>query len=242
MELNSPRFGNLSWKTLSPNFLFGLLFLSFLFYIQSGLQIHHPSESRPQIRPSYLQHKFAFSHRELFGDAYFMRALQDVGYCRTKSITDSNGKLITDPKLITQNCEDKSWLFSIFDLATDLHPEYRLSFKIGALALSVLISDLQGASLLLDKARLFYPRDKALLMISAYHELYETKNKIKAAQLMVEAARNGAPQWYFSLAGRIYEDQGQKAMTNEVIKEMQTSGVPGQFIERLKSKIETSRK
>lgn len=205
-------------------FFLGVVFLGLVCLVQMNLKIQHPSLSKPSLRPTQFQKYFSLSHRELFGDLYFIRSIQDMDFCETSP--NMNG------------CKDKGWLFQVLDLASDLNPQFTSIFRVGALSLNIVTSDIVGATALLDKGRKIHPSDLRLLQISVYHELYEANNPGKAAEIALQAAKNGAPGWYYSLAGSLYQKAGKTEMQMKLVQDMEASGVPEGFINRLKEKMQ----
>lgn len=219
--------GNLSFnqfRTHLPNIFWGGLFLSLL--ILSKLVLPKSSgEGTPlYISPPKPIQYFMFGFKEQGADALWLRSIQDIDYC--------------EKKVSATNCRGKSWLFNVFDVATDLSPEFRMVYAIGTLALSILVSDVEGASLLFDKAIKYFPNDWPMLYRAAYHALYETKDKNKAAQYLIRAGKAGAPEWVFSLAGRIYTDAGAIELAEQILLDLKRNNQAKEVIDRLEAKIE----
>lgn len=171
--------------------------------------------------PEIVYFHFGFNH--ILSDSLWIRSLQDVSYC--------------DSPLTNQICKGKSWLYHIFNVITDLDPHFQIVYRIGGLVLSVIISDIEGASLLFDKGVKLYPDDWRLTYRAAYHAIYEENNKEKAAILLKLAAENGAPPWVFALAGRMWADSGRKELAEHLLLEMKRNNVEPWIIERLEKKI-----
>lgn len=177
--------------------------------------------------PRGIEH-FTFGFEEVMADTLWIRAIQDFDYC--------------DHPLNKQRCHDHSWLFQMLDTITDLSPHFRMPYVSGALALSVLISDIDGATRLFDKAVLAFPDDWHLLYIAAYHYLYEVKNSKKAADLLIRSARNGGPAWLNSLANRLYVDSGNRDLAEALLQDMIKSGQDPELIKRMQQKLESIKK
>ena len=156
--------------------------------------------------PSSLVH-FTCGYREIMADLFWIRSIQDFDYCE---------------KSLSKNlCKGNGWLYQTLDLTTELSPQFRMVYSAGAMALTIVISDIEGASKLFDKATTRFPTDWIILYKAAYHALYEEKNQGKAAKLMEQAARNGAPDWVYMLSTRLYTEAGQRELGERLLAEME---------------------
>lgn len=167
---------------------------------------------------------FSFGFQEVLADSLWLRAIQDFDYC--------------DTPLAKNLCKGQGWLFKMLDTVTNLSPKYRQVYFSGGLALTVIISDYEGASRIYDKGVALYPKDWRLLYAASYHALFEEKNKAKAAMLGVQAAQNGAPSWLYSLAAGLYTEEGQKQLGEKLYQELQDSGVDEGVLKRMREKLD----
>lgn len=182
------------------------------------------AEERFVAPPQNLRH-LHFGFNEVMADLFWLRAIQDFDYCENQ---------------LAQNlCAGKGWLFRTLDLVTDLSPQFRMPLATGPLALSVIISDIEGASLLFDKAVKRFPQDWKIAYRASYHALYEEKNETKAAALLLQAGQHGAPQWVYSLAARLYSENGRRDLALGILAG--TEGLPEDLRERIRLKINQSR-
>ncbi len=141
-------------------------------------------------------------------------------------------------KINQTQCVGKSWLFQKIDLATTLDPIFEPDmYRSGALALSIIISDIPGASIIFDKAVLQYPTNWPLLYTAGYHSLFEEKNKIKSADLYFRAAQNGAPDWVHVMAGRLAAEDGEFVFAEKILQTMIDTNQDEKYILRLKQKL-----
>jgi len=175
------------------------------------------------ITPPKILSKVAFGFSESVADSLWMRSLQDLDYC--------------NEKLAAKRCKGESWLYHVYDVASDLSPRFRSLYSMGSLALSILVSDVEGGEKLLDKGIQNFPDDWILLYRASYHAIYETGNKKKAAELLARAGRAGAPPWVYSLAGRIYSEEGAVELAEKLLIEMKESKQDEVIIQRLEAKI-----
>lgn len=181
--------------------------------------------SRPLLTPPSNLHHFTFGYQEAGADMMWIRAVQDFDYC--------------DHQKDKNICKDESWLFSMLDTITNMSPSFRMAYAAGGLALTVIITDVKGATKIFDKGVAAFPKDWPILFRAAYHYLYEENDKKRAAELLIQAGKNGAPPWVYSLAGRLYSDEGDSVLAEKVLQDMVSSGQSEEFIKRLREKIAT---
>lgn len=169
--------------------------------------------------------RFTFGYQEVIADTLWIRALQDFDYC--------------DSKIAENVCRNNSWLFQMLDSITNLSPNFRIPYAAGALALTVLITDVDGATKIFEKGVKAFPHDWPLLYRAAYHYLYEVNDKKRAAELLIEAGKHGAPSWVFSLASRLYTDSGKVDLAKALLAQMILEKQDPTLIERVRKKIES---
>jgi len=167
---------------------------------------------------------FTFGQRELMADLYWIRLIQDFDFC--------------ERKIDQMNCSGRGWVFHMLDLVTELSLSFRMPLAVGPMMLSVVVSDIQGASLLFDKAVARFPHDWSILYRASYHALIEEKDRAKAAALLERAGREGAPEWVFSLSARLYSESGQAEVAAGLLSELEQSGsVSEGILERIRQKL-----
>lgn len=210
-----------------PSLLLGIFALSVV--TVSQLFVHREILSTQKLisPPPQIAH-LSFGYSEVMADLLWLRALQDFDYC--------------DQFQKNNICVNNSWLFRMLDAVTDLSPQFRIPYAAGGLALTILISDTEGATKIFDKGVKAFPHDWPILYRAAYHYLYELKDKKRAAELLIQAGQNGAPPWVFALAGRLYSDEGNRQLAEEILNEMIATNQDPAIIERLKKKIESIKK
>jgi hypothetical protein len=187
--------------------------------------------NRPQdiVRTDYLPPPVIIKNMTMgfkyqIADVLWLRALQDFDYCEKK---------------ISQNqCAGKGWLFQLLNLVTEIDPVLEPTMYTAAgLALTIIVSDYQGASIIFDKAVKQYRTNWNVQYSAAYHALYEEKNKLKAARLYEAAGKHGAPSWVFALAGRLASDSGADAYSQKILEGMINSKLEQKIIDRLAKRI-----
>jgi len=208
--------------TLLGFFSFFLIFYSHV-YSSKGLL----NKPRDLIAPPAGLEHFTFGHKDVTADFFWVRAIQDFDYC---------------DQLIAKNlCIGKGWLFNMLNTITELSPKFRMPYATGAVALSVMVSDIEGAARIFDRGVENFPNDWPVLYRAAYHYLYEVKDKKRAADLFIRAGRNGAPAWVFSLAGGLYNESNERAAAEAVLAEMIKSEVDPAIVKRLQEKLQSLR-
>lgn len=212
-----------------PSFLLGIFSFSLLVFTQfAGYLPVKPPQSRYISPPPMLEH-FTFGYAEILADSIWVRTIQDMDYCEN-SIAEVNGVSL---------CNNESWLYKMINTITNLSPRFRTPYAVGSLALTVLITDIEGASKIFDKAVAAFPNDWPILYRAAYHYLYEVKDNKKAGDLLVRAADNGAPSWTRTLAGRLYSDSGNIELAEKLLQEMKDTNQEPMLIKRLEAKIQS---
>ncbi|MEK6775216.1 MAG: hypothetical protein AABY64_14845 [Bdellovibrionota bacterium] len=204
-------------KRLLFPFLIILLFLS----RQSLLEYQH--EPGINLPPPHITH-FTFGFAEQMADQFWVRVIQDFDYC--------------EQKIAENTCRNQGWLYQMLDLITDLSPNFRMPHATGPLALTVIISDIEGASKLFDKAVKNFPKDWPILYRAAYQALSEEKNKEKAADLLYRAAKYGAPSWAYTLAGRLYSEAGAQELGERIYQEIDQDPNMKDIAKRLRGRLD----
>lgn len=147
----------------------------------------------------------------------------------------------------------KGWTYQMLDAISKLAPQFHLVYTAGATSLSVIGNDPIGAKLIFDRGIEVFPRRWKILYPAAYHYLYELLNIRKAADLLKQAQKHGAPYWLGSLASRLYTQLGQlnialtlllnyeKTLTDEKLKKKVRKRIHS-LLEQKKKKKESQRR
>ncbi len=215
-------------QTRNPSFVL-LGFFSFFLVLYSQIYAGKGLLERPRdlLSPPLGVEHFTFGHSDVMADVFWIRSIQDFDYC--------------DQQIAKNLCIGKGWLFRMLDTVTTLSPKFRMPYATGAVALSVLVSDIEGAARIFDKGVINFPNDWPILYRAAYHYLYEVKDKKKAAELFNRAGRNGAPAWVFSLAGGLYNEIDERVAAEAILQEMIKTEVDAAIIKRLEEKLNNLR-
>lgn len=201
---------------------FSLLVISLTQVMNSSPTLSSPKNL---IAPPPMIERFSFGYQEVIGDLLWIRAVQDFDYC--------------DRSVAKNVCQNNSWLFKMLDTVTNLSPHFRIPYAAGGLALTVLVTDIDGATEIFDKGVKTFPNDWPIHYRAAYHYMYEVKDNKRAAELLIQAGKNGAPPWVFTLAGRLYSDSGNLELAEAVLKEMIDTKQDPALIKRLQDKIQS---
>lgn len=110
-------------------------------------------------------------------------------------------------------------------------------YSYGGLALTVIISDYAGASIIFDRGVENFPTDWQLIYRAAYHALYEERNFAKAGELYLRAGQNGGPEWLPNLASRIRDPEKRLELARRMLQDMHRRKEDPLFIEAMERKI-----
>ncbi|MFN7904943.1 MAG: hypothetical protein ACK5P5_07140 [Pseudobdellovibrionaceae bacterium] len=208
------------------------IFLAGLLFSVSRLNFQTRTEEKKNfIAPSAKIQNFTFGYKDLVTDFLWIRVIQDFDFCSSEIKTANPYKV----------CVNKSWLFKYLDVITILSPSFRMPYATGALALTVLITDIEGASVIFDRGTLEFPTDWPILYRAAYHAIIEEKNFKKAAHLLIQAQKNGGPDWLVGLAGRMLVKSGELEMAKSLINHLNETGTKDQanvYAERIQKRIQ----
>ncbi|MDZ4677889.1 MAG: hypothetical protein SGI74_10320 [Oligoflexia bacterium] len=154
-------------------------------------------DTRITLKGELLSH-LSLGFKLIVSDFIWIRLVQEIDYRELKSVS-------------------KGWAFQMLDSVTTLDPRYHTAYTTGVTVLSILVQDVEGASILYDRAVQNYPTHWPLLYRAAYHNLYEVGDCPKAAGLLYKAGLHGAPNWVNSLASRLYVRSGQFELARGVL-------------------------
>ncbi len=200
-----------------------LLTVAFFFVIQNQLTkpqiLNREDYITPPIEIKYLTAGFS----PQVADSFWLRAVQDMDHC--------------DNPINERECHGKSWLFNVINLTVELDNKFKDAYYYGGLALTILISDYEGATIIFDKGVANFSKDWPLLYAAGYHALYEEKNSLKASKLYLAAADNGAPAWLRLTAGRLASEGGDDLSSKIILQQLIKNESDPVWIKKLQSKI-----
>lgn len=205
-------------------FLSALFFLATVFFTKPSLQ-SEISLAPPSDGIKY----FTVGLKFQLASSLWLRVLENSDYC--------------EQKINETECIGKSWLFQNLDLATEIDPVFEAEmYRMGALALTIIISDYAGASIIFDKGIRNHPANWPLLYAAGYQAYFEEKNKVKAADLYFKAAQNGAPSWVNVLAGRLAAESGDSDYAEKILQTMIDTNKDEKLVRRLREKLQSLKK
>lgn len=207
----------------------GLILLSVLFFLFSAILSKPPGLNRTDyIAPPEIIKNLTAGLNVQMADSFWLRSVQDFEFC--------------DSLQTNNQCKGKSWLFQIINVVVILDKNFYEAFYYGALALTIIISDYDGASEIFNKAVTQYPNKWPLLYAAGYHALVEEKNKTKAAKLYYEAGKLGAPDWVRMMAGKLAADGGDVNYAEQILEGMIKLNDQPEYVKRLQEKLSEVRK
>ena len=131
-----------------------------------------------------------------------------------------------------------SWVYLDLNSISIIDPDFVPVYSHGAMYLSVITSDREGARRLLEKAVSKYPSIWKYRAYLAYHYQYEMNNIAGAAeQYRLAAPLPGAPEYFGLLASTLLEKTGRRDASISILKSMMNSVQDPSIIKRFKSKL-----
>jgi hypothetical protein len=215
--------------------------------------VHERKILPPQYAPAKGIEHFALGYKQLLSDVLWLQAIQHMDTCNgadggeiiygsrpvpvsSASSAKENMNLLFNFKRPVALCT-LGWVFQMMDRSTDADPRFTMVYLAGATDLSVIIGDREGATRMYEKGLKAIPHDWRLEFRAAYHYLFELGDTNRAAELLIQAGRDGAPSWVFHLAARIYGYRGQldlgRVMLESTIAEMQPGPARSELEKRL---------
>lgn len=122
----------------------------------------------------------------------------------------------------TPSCQ-RGFLFHILSLILDLVPRFRYAARVGPVILSIVVDDVEGATLLFQKAIRNFPDDWIIATRAGYHYVFELEDYQKGAALYYRAAQLGAPSWMALYASKLQDKEGRKDMAIRMIRDFMGS-------------------
>lgn len=135
----------------------------------------------------YLQ-PASLGYRTVLADLLYLWSIQYYGHTRT--------------------LEGRRWLEHIYDVITDLDPQFIDAYLIGALIMSADMSDPEMALRLLDKGREQNPDEWILPLEAGFTAYMNAEQYDRAARYFEEARRKGGPDFAERLQAHMLEVRG----------------------------------
>lgn len=166
--------------------------------------MEHPFSKPMLIPPTQVEH-FTFGHPDLIADLLWIRAVQSMDYCGSTFAIEHHP---TDSDNPQQLC-NKGWLFHMLDAATRVAPRYRIIYSRGAINLSVVVNDREGAEEIFKRGTEVFPTDWIIHYQAGFHQMFDMNNPAGAAEHLRLAGKYGAPNWLTLLAAKMFSEAGQ---------------------------------
>jgi hypothetical protein len=185
--------------------------------------VEYKKESKVLPPPEGVEY-FHFGFKESMADLFWLSFIQHSFDC--SKYKDPNGEL----------CPYR-WGYRTLDAASVLSPKFEVLYVHGAVKLTVLLEDHEGASVLFDRGLEHIKGSWLIPYRAAYLQMIELENHEKAATLLERAAQNGAPYWTRSLAARMYQKSGRLELSFRVLKELYDEASEGPWKEGLENRL-----
>lgn len=211
-------------------------------------EIKNAAEHNVRLIPPPVENieRMSFGYNDLFADSLWLRAIQNLDDCKLMGLDpeafspefrpqkledakrDENLAKIDASVIAAVTSESQrrkgscahGWSFQMLDGATRLAPRFDTIYRFGATNLAVVIDDFEGASILFDRGVKNLPEDWVISYRAAYHFLFNIRDFAKAAALLEQAHRAGAPLWLQSLSARLYTQAGQAQMAIRLLEDI----------------------
>lgn len=208
---------------ISLRYSIWLPLLAAIFFFGQSLSVKPSLQNRtdflaPPMELKYLTAGFTYQA----SDSYWLRAVQDFDFCDKAKNKDE--------------CTGKSWLFNVINLVVELDKKFLEAYYYGALALTIIISDYDGASVIFDKGVAEFDQWQ-LSYAAAYHAYFNEKDKLKASKLYLRAVDKGAPDWVRLTAGRLAGEGGDMETAKIILQQLIDLKIDPAWIEILRKKI-----
>lgn len=177
---------------------------------------------------------WAFGYNEVYADALWLRVIQDLHICENAKDGVAHQKGRSHEGWLCS----RGWVYKMIDAITDLAPRWKLPYTIGATTLSILVDDKDGATAIFEKGLRRFPDDYNLLFRASYHFIWEEKRPEYAAELLTRAAKSGGPEWFFSLAGKLYSESGKASLAKAVVEDALRTAKTEEAKSRLESRLD----
>jgi len=184
-------------------------------WLTHGKTVGEASRNLRFIPPPPNIERFTFGYSETLADVLWLRVVQDIGVCENSKNGEAHGP--NTPKVNAPQCK-MGWVYQMIEAITKLSPNWRLPYASGAVLLSVVVDDIEGATKIFDRALAKFTNDYNLSYRAAYHYIWEVQNPERAANLLIVAAKNGGPTWFYALAGKLYSKAGQAELAKGVLE------------------------
>jgi tetratricopeptide (TPR) repeat protein len=228
-------------------FLIGSLLLTLAICFQ--VSVPQKEGKRSFLSPPENLKYFTLGYNDVIASVFWIRLLQDFEYCEggrftekdfvapSEETTDGISKVL-DRKLHASKC-NKGWVYSMLNSITDIQPRFKIAYDTGAVLLSVLVDDREGARLIYEKGLAIYPDDWEMNFRAAYHYLWELQQPERAAILFNKAATlGGGPAWIAALSAALFTRVGNAKFAKIILEDALSKRPTGIGAERIKVRLD----
>jgi hypothetical protein len=212
------------------SFLIGIALLAYV-------AVFSPPKLKPEYRfllpPKHMKH-FTLGYSENVADGMWIRVIQDLDVCE---LTKNRKDEYTAGPIINAQCR-LGWVYSMLDAITELSPRFYPAYLNGALMLTVIVNDDEGSGKIFEKGLERFPNDWRLNYYAAYLFISSLNRPERAAELLVQAGKNGAPQWVHSLAARLYTESGKALLAKTVLENILEAQPDERFSQRIRARLD----
>jgi len=178
---------------------------------------------------------FAFGYNDIYADLLWIRYIQNADFCRYEQ-----GIPVYDGRM-KYKCH-KGWAYHMSNAITELAPRFKKPYVLSSVIMGVIMGDKEGARLILDKAVERFPDDWNISFHAGHHYLMELNQPQKAADLLLNSAKNGGPIWLYSLSAKLYSESGRLNVAERMIIKLIEDDPDGSFVTGFKRRLREIRK
>lgn len=185
----------------------------------------------------------SFGYNDLMADAVWLRAVQDLESCGSQkagAAARDSGAPGSGAKGQGPRCS-RGWGYRMLDSVTTLAPKFRAPYASGALFLSVVTDDPQGAAAIFERGMRELPDDWTISYQAAYNYMQELGELDRASDLLVRAGRQGAPAWVFALAAKIKTQRGQAELAIPILEAALKTELSPENEKRIRQRLDEAR-
>lgn len=227
----------------------GVLVAALLWFAVAEVQVSSPipQANKKYLKPPVALKNFTFGYNDFIASVLWIRLLQNFDYCEAGKYSGEDYVAPTETAkdkiegIVVRNIKPskchKGWVYSMLDVISDIQPHFQLVYDTGAMFLSVIVDDREGARLIFEKGLKQYPNDWQLNYHAGYHYLWEMQEPKRAAELFHQAGIHGAPQWAIALSAALYTRSGQAKIAKTILEAALKDNPNGMDEERIKARL-----
>lgn len=233
------------------NQMFLIIMVLGLWYTVSQVQVRTPvaQVDKKYLKPPVALKHFTFGYNDFIASVLWIRLLQNFDYCEAGKYSEEDyvepehtekdkvTSILTRP-IKPAKCH-KGWVYSMLEVMTEIQPQFHLAYDTGAMFLSIMVDDREGARLIFEKGLKIYKTDWRLAFHAAYHYLWEVQDPARAASLFQSAAELGAPEWVIALSAALYTKVGQAQIAKTILSRALENNPNGKENELIKARLKT---